>query len=355
MDPTNLVPSPDSIPAAAWIFEALDVLLFALHILVVDIVVGGVLLTIYYYVSQRGKPALEPPDSDRLPTATAIAVNLGVAPLLFLQVLYGHFFYTSSVLMATFWLLVIPLLILGYYGLYIHRRKLSGSPLLAKTFLVVSALALLYIGFMFVNNITLMYQPAKWVGYFENRSGTILNLGDPTLIPRYLHFVVAAVAVAGLFRAVVARYRENRKGTDETATKRAGLRIFAFGSMAQALVGFVFLATLPGDFILKFLGGDLFSTTVFLIGVGLAFAAIAAALRNKLDATLYLLGGVILAMVVNRANLRAMYLDPYFSHDALEVDPQYGVFAVFLAVLVVGVGAVAYMLRMVMSKKEASL
>ena len=50
----------------------------------------------------------------------AFAVNFGVAPLLFVQVLYGHLFYTSSILVAVFRLAVIPLLIVAYYALYLH-------------------------------------------------------------------------------------------------------------------------------------------------------------------------------------------------------------------------------------------
>ncbi len=48
-----------------------------------------------------------------LPLVIAFAVNFGVAPLLFLQVLYGHFIYTSSILMGIFWISIIPALIIA--------------------------------------------------------------------------------------------------------------------------------------------------------------------------------------------------------------------------------------------------
>jgi hypothetical protein len=40
---------------------------------------------------------LEKKASGSIPTLIALAVNLGVPPLLFVQVLYGHLFYSSSV------------------------------------------------------------------------------------------------------------------------------------------------------------------------------------------------------------------------------------------------------------------
>jgi hypothetical protein len=54
------------------------------------------------------------------------SVNFGVAPLLFVQVLYGHFFYASSILMAVFWLAVIPLLIAAYYAAYLYGFRFGA-------------------------------------------------------------------------------------------------------------------------------------------------------------------------------------------------------------------------------------
>ena len=51
-----------------------------------------------------------------------------MAPLLFVQVLYGRLFLTSSVLMAWWWLAVVPLVILAYSGAYLlaFRGKALG-------------------------------------------------------------------------------------------------------------------------------------------------------------------------------------------------------------------------------------
>ncbi len=120
----------------------------------------------------------------------ALTVNFGVPPLLFVQVLYGHLFYSSSVMLAVPWILVIPILILAYYGAYIFVKKADKAPVWSKGALVFTSLFLLYIAFVFVNNNTLAIQPDRWGIYFENPGGWNLNLGEPTLWPRYLHFVL---------------------------------------------------------------------------------------------------------------------------------------------------------------------
>ena len=135
MDYISLIPMPDSIPAPVLLFLVLDLLLFMLHILLINIILGGSLIIIF----SRWKEQYEPLDSRlhgavaaKIPTTFALAINLGVAPLLFLQVIYGHLFYTSSVLMAVYWIAVIPLLILAYYSAYIHINTYYSATLLSK-------------------------------------------------------------------------------------------------------------------------------------------------------------------------------------------------------------------------------
>jgi len=59
----------------------------------------------------------------KLPMTVALTVNLGIPPLLFLQILYGNFIYVSTVLMAVYWLSIFVLIILSYYGTYLYSLK----------------------------------------------------------------------------------------------------------------------------------------------------------------------------------------------------------------------------------------
>ena len=58
-----------------------------------------------------------------LPSVFAFTITLGVAPLLFLQVMYGQFLYASSILIGVPWLAIIAMVILAYYGVYFFSMK----------------------------------------------------------------------------------------------------------------------------------------------------------------------------------------------------------------------------------------
>ena len=164
MNPTQLIPIPDTIPAPPWLFFILGLLTFTLHILVINVALGGSLITLLSRLKANAnlETSLHGGIAAKIPVTFALGINLGVAPLLFLQVIYGHLFYASSVLLAVYWILVIPLLIVAYYGSYIHIRKYDKASGLSKISLLITSLILLYIGFTFVNNMSLMAQPEKW-------------------------------------------------------------------------------------------------------------------------------------------------------------------------------------------------
>ncbi len=351
MDQLGLIPSPDTIPAPAWLFLGLDILTFIVHILVINVVLGGSLILLFRK-TESDDQGLYGSLVNKIPTSVALGVNFGVAPLLFLQVIYGHLFYASSVLMATFWILVIPFLILAYYGAYVHAKKYISSALVAKSAIFITSIFLLYIGFMFVNNNTMMVQPDNWSNYFANRDGTILNLSDPTIWPRYLHFVTASVAIAGLFISILWSFRSriSLPGSDEKV--KTGLRIFGIATIVQVLIGLWFLIALPSDFILQFMGRNIVYSLILLLGFLSAIGAIVTAFVNKLRPTVIMLIVTVLMMVITRHNLRSLYLSDVFSLDSLVLTPQYGVMSLFFIVLIVGLVMVGYMIKAALDAKE---
>lgn len=349
MEVVKLIPTPDTIPAPWGVFEFLDVLTFILHILAVNIVVGGCLITLFARLfGKSGGPenTIHGSLAGKIPTLFAVSVTLGVAPLLFVQVLYGHLIYSSSVLMAVFWILVIPLLIIGYYGVYIHRINFTKASGLSLFALAVASAAVLYIAFMFSNNMTLMLSPEKWTAYFDNRSGTLLNLGDGTVYPRFFHFVTASIAVAGLFSAIVWKFRKKDNSAEKTAK---GLRIFSFATMIQILVGCWLLLALPRDIMMLYMGGNMLYTALLTVGIIAGILAIVTSIRGKLWPTVIVLFGTVAVMAVIRALLRAAYLGDFFSVGDLVVAPQYDVLAVFLVIFIVGLALLWYMIKIALA------
>ena len=359
MNPNALIPTPDTIPAPAWLFAVLGVVLFTLHILVINALLGTGLITLFFQVVKK---TTETPDylAENVAVKTAalfaFGINLGVAALLFLQVLYGHFMYTSSVLTAVYWILIIPLLIVAYYAGYGYIRQREKSPSFSVVSLGISTVILLYIAFAFVSNMTLLQAPERWSAYFENRGGTLTVLGDPIFWPRFFHFVVASIAIGGLFLSIASHFRARKTGADAQRHIGRGLRIFAVATTVQVLVGLWFFLVLPEKIQAAFLGENPLYTAVLGVGVTAALSMLVFAYRGKLKSSIIHLSAVVLLMAVHRFNLRAAYLAEHFTLPDLKVSPQYGVLALFLVILLLGAAAVVYMIRLVRkpTKEEAA-
>lgn len=347
MNPNELIPTPDAIPAPPWLMILLEQLLFLLHILVINALFGSALIIFFRWFKKSDDVSfseLNKPLASKIPVMFALGINLGVAPLLFLQVTFGHLFYSSSVLMATYWILVIPFLIIAYYGAYIHFKKMDNSEGLAKTSIAVLILMVLYIGFMFVNNNSLMEQPERWVAYFENRDGTILNTADITIYPRFLKFIFASIAIGGLFSALVYHFKKDIQGKEEKI--KQSLKIFGIATALQMVLGFWYLFSLPEDIMLKLIGRDLVSSIILLIGILGAVGALIFAFQGKLMITLYHLLLTMISMVITRYLLRMMYLNDNFSLSTLQIEPQWLVFGLFVVILLIGLYSVWYMIKL---------
>ncbi|PLX48308.1 MAG: hypothetical protein C0613_11085 [Desulfobulbaceae bacterium] len=352
MDLQTLIPSPDVLPVHwAW-FQGLLSVTFVLHLVLMNLMLGGVLIA---FVNQlRGTTSA----TDRfvvgkLPFVIAFTVNFGVAPLLFLQVLYGQFIYTSSVLMAWPWLSVFVVLIVAYYGVYIHASKWEalGS---ARGFVGGTvACCLLLIAFVFVNNMTLMLEPHSWLRYFEKPGGLLLNLAEPTLWPRYLHFVLASTAVAGLALALYGDHQVRRGQTEKMHMRRQGLHWFMGSTLAQIGVGLWFFKTLPPH-VRSFSGSlEAWLFTLFLSAAIIGtLLSLVFALGRRVRATALTTLLTIIFMVAVRDLVRIQYLSPFFSPAELPVAPQYSPLLVFLLFFAGGIALIWYMIRLVVTGLE---
>lgn len=346
MDPAALIPTPDAIPVHWGWFQLLLLLTFFLHILLMNVMLGTIIIA---FVRHFHRPAETSPlteeISQKLPFSIALAVNFGVAPLLFVQVLYGHFIYASSILMAALWLSIVGILIVAYYTAYIYRyqyEKMIDGRIVATGLI---SFLLLIIGFFFSNNFTLMLHPENWHSYFEHPSAMLLNFSDPTLLPRYLHFVFASMAVGGL--AIALFFKQKQKKGDPKAEEwvRYGCNWFGYATFANFAIGFWFFGTLPKGLINpSSLVGGLFS--IFLIiGVITALLAAIYGLRFRVMPALYLLLGSVFSMILVREFLRVAYLKPWFSLADLKVASAYSPLILFLLFFGAGLVLIGWMLK----------
>ena len=347
MDPAQLIPTPDTIPVPWGWFEFLLLLTFVLHLLFMNTMLGsGIISFISHFKRGEKNTSLAKDVSKKLPYTIAFTVNMGVAPLLFLQVLYGHFIYVSSVLMAVYWLSIFVLLIIAYYSAYIYDFKYEGLGSFRPLFIGGTVVILLFIGFMFTNNMTMMLHPEKWKAYFDRPGGTLLNLSDPTLIPRYLHFIFASIAVGGLFIALIAWFKTRKGSQGQEDPIAHGMRWFTHATMIQVIIGLWFLMTLPSHLKMRFMGGDTFCTLMFLLGVAGTIVSLVFGFKQRVPHSAISVIVTIIFMVIMRDLLRWGYLNKYFIPSSLTVIPQYSPMILFLCCFVISIVIVGYMLKL---------
>jgi hypothetical protein len=60
---------------------------------------------------------------------------------------------------------------------------------------------------------------------------------------------------------------------------------------------------------------------------------------------------VLALMAVMRHQMRTAYLEPYFRLEQLQAEPQWGVFALFVLVLLIAIGLVGWMVSVILRAK----
>ena len=356
-----LVPLADPLPqpappALVW---ALLQLSFLLHVVAMNLVLGGSLLALHWGFSRRGEDAplrarLLVAWDKALPVAVAATVTLGVAPLLFVQLLYGRVFFTSSILMGWYWLALVPLVIVGYYGAYARAFRGDGLGRAGRWVSLAVAAAFAAAAFVQATNATRSLRPETFAAaYAADPRGLSLNLGDPSFWPRYLHLLLGAVAVAALGLAVLGASRRRAEPEFARWAVRRGTTLFAVATAANVFAGMAFLIALPKPLLLRLVGGDAWSMTLLAGGILLAVALAGAALlalgaRNPVAGTAglaALLLATLALMLLLRDDLRRLALRQAGVEAPTWVAPQWGPFSLFVACLLAAAGTIAWMVH----------
>lgn len=272
---------PLPLPIAPLAAEVAIIFLFLLHILFVNLMVGGSLLTVAFEIAGRRNRDLDAVAHEIAATVTvnkSLAVVLGVGPLLVMNVLYTIHFYTANALTGNAWIMIVPLVIAAFLVTYAHKYSwevLAEAKGLHIAIGCVATLLFLVVPLIFLANVNLMLFPAHWPSVRGFLSALVL----PNVLPRYLHFLLASVAVTGLFLAgYFGRRRfpleERLPGNDRTALRRRFITVAFAATAAQLIAGPLLLFTLPA----AGMGWTLLVNV--LVGIGLAVAALLAMWRE---------------------------------------------------------------------------
>ncbi len=385
------VADPLPLPGPYGLLWALLQLTLVLHLVAMNVTLGGSVLALF--CRRSGNPHAQTFArwfAKALPVAVATTVTLGVAPLLFVQVLYGRLFFTSSILLGGYWLALVPLLIVAYYGAYRlafrasvestptstgHDRAPAGADAAlapdrsgtavaaVRTGMALAAVVtVLFVAVSFLqsSNAALQLRPEAFLAKYHLRPwGFHLDLDDRSFLPRWLHAVLGAVAVAGAFLAFVGWLRRKSDEGFASWAVRTGLSWFAWTTAANVVLGTWYALALPRPTLARIAGADPWAASLLALGsmLGLALVAIAVlGLSGKDPARAVLplvghLGVTLVLMVLLREEVRRSALLPAgFAHHGW-VEPQWSAIAAFGVCLAVAIGTIWWMVR-VLARSE---
>ncbi|GER94398.1 hypothetical protein A45J_2159 [hot springs metagenome] len=338
------------IPFYPILFQVLMVITFALHIIFVNFVIGTLSLSLYGYIKGTSYWKSLSNTMIRATTAsTSMAILLGVAPLLFVQVIYDPFWYVSNTVSAA-WVMGFILAMMTAYGftyVFYLKRGADGKGLIV---LGVAAFILFLLSGVIMH--VLGYQlllPEKWYEWYikGNNIDTTGMLLHAFQASRFLHFIVPSFAMTGILLMLYAWYFKNRSDKDRDYIDwvgKTGAKMAFIFTAIQAGIGFWWLFSLPIEF--KF-----FTNPLFLIGVAFGIMLLILlynAQKDPIKYAVYSMFGAfltILSMAYTREALRMKYLVRFnYSIFDYKVNVDYGSTALFLLTFIAGLSVVGYLL-----------
>ncbi|MCG6963289.1 MAG: hypothetical protein LJE95_08495 [Acidobacteria bacterium] len=362
----GLIPPLDAapLPGPVWLFQVLLVLTFFLHLVFMNLTLGGTLMAAISRLLSGGR------EGDHRTVLTsrlmrvnsygiALTITTGIAPLLFIQVLYQQYFYTATILLGWIWFAFLVMLVVGYYAAYVFKLRFDRAPgksTLGTLWLFLSALLFLLIAAVHVAVNLIHAQPGKWAA-IETSPWSIL--GDPAYFPRLLHFVLAGFAFSGVVMAwwAVRRAAAGHEVELNGKLARSAWRWALWATVAQIVDGVVLLLVLPRHVLLGLMRGGAATmvplTLAILLAIGLLMmlSRVTDPVRQRgtVTGTLAALALTIAVMAITRDQVRDLYLAAARAKFELMTAPQWGTFALFAVLLVAGLATVAYLVKRVLS------
>jgi len=349
---------PAGVPSHPIVFLVLGVVTFALHMAAVQVMLGAGVLTLRgAFSAERYWRRLAAAMLTTAKIAVSVAIVIGVAPLLFVQVVYDPFWYTSNVLSAWWVIGFILLLIAGYIAMYVfywknHDIEADGGR--GGIWMVASLALLLSVGFIVHSLTNQMLFPENWMSWYAPNGvvqpdGKSLHYWN---LPRFGFFVALSAPVVGAWLFAYRRYLQASEQPD--AAYLAWLaplaqKLMIVGGVVAVVLGAIWMATLPEKMAWFALSPWSFIALLAL----LATVAMPLLLKGKLDQgywgyAIFGVGAVALIVVgAMREVLRYVTLVGAHGYDALDYRMNIDWFSnvmFFSTFLVLGGVTLAYLL-----------
>lgn len=331
------------LPAPLWLVTALHVVTLTLHFLAMNFLLGGLAVVLVGRFADRWNHPTVRRMLRLFPSAMAATITFGVAPLLFLQLVYHRQAYAAAIVSAWFWLLILAVALAGYYILYAAAAGDGAGGGRRRVLLWLALAGFLYISYAYSSIFAMAERPELTRSlYAADSSGLTLNPDLGGYLARWLHMVLGALTVGAFFVGVV--------GRDDADAYGVARAFFLWGMAATALVGLFYLVSL-GDLMVPLMRG---AGIWWLTGaVILSAGSIHFFFKQRFVPAGAMLGASLLGMVVLRQIVRNLRLAGHFDPASLPVKPQWSVFLLFLVCFVVAAGVLVYMVRLFLRGKPA--
>lgn len=331
------------VPAPLWLVTFLHGLTFVLHMASMNLMLGGA----WHLATGVGGRRV----ASALPPLFSFTVTLGVAPLLFLQLVHGERFYASSIQMGWLWLGILLVLMLAYYAAYACEGRAKAGRA-APAWLRAAPLAgLLVFSFVLSANVALSEHPAVLSGLED--PGTNLPVTETGVWLRWSHTIVGAIAFGSLLLLILAHGRHGKDAAEAEALTRRGALTACVATGISVLLGVGQLLQSTDH-----IGGALPGIGLVIgIGAGLA-VPIVMLLYWKRPTTARLLLACGLGLValagktVLRFAMRASRLEGV--EDPVVTAPMdFGPIALFIVCLLIAVGMLVWLGRLALDARAS--
>lgn len=339
------LPDYNFLSAPLWLITVLHLVTLTLHFVAMNFLVGGIMVILFGRFQDRWNNPTVQKFVKLFPNAMAATVTLGVAPLLFVQLVFHRQTYAASIVSAWFWLNIVTAVIIVYYLLYgaAFTKKVSGG--CRGCYLIWSLVGLVYVSWVYSTVFSMAERPDLYASlYAAGQSGLTVNFDIGGWIFRWLHMLTGALTVGAFFVGWL--------GKDDDTAFKIGKGFYLWGMVGAMIIGLAYLFSM-GEHILPFMRSSAvwWLTLAILLSLGSLHFYFK---RRFIPAALTLFVS-LLSMVIIRYVIRLIQLEGAsvpFEPTSLPVKPQWGIFLIFLVFFLVAVGIVWYMLRLFFRAKQ---
>ena len=187
---------------------------------------------------------------DWMPVMLSGAITAGVAPLLFLQILYRREFYTANLLLFHRWMLILPVLVALFYLLYIVKSKSLAQRFrwLPKTASLCALCCVVFVGWSWVENHQLsLAGQSEWT---EMYAAGKMTWSSAAVWPRLTLWYTTTFSAMCLVLCWQLHWTSRAEGHSATRASIGAHRTAAIaiaGLAASAAMAFVVFRQLPID------------------------------------------------------------------------------------------------------------